>query len=69
MDSPIGVGFSQGNIVVNNETDVANHFMGFVSMNLDLLSLSPSPPSFSDLGYLVQPHVLSQNDIEGFLAK
>ncbi|CZT11459.1 related to SERINE-TYPE CARBOXYPEPTIDASE F PRECURSOR [Rhynchosporium graminicola] len=39
IDQPVGTGFSQGSILVNNETDVANHFMGFWKNFVDTFSI------------------------------
>ncbi|KAL2061428.1 hypothetical protein VTL71DRAFT_7701 [Oculimacula yallundae] len=39
IDQPVGTGFSQGNIPVNNETDVAKHFMGFWKNFVDTFSI------------------------------
>ncbi|KAG4436872.1 hypothetical protein IFR05_007635 [Cadophora sp. M221] len=39
VDQPVGTGFSQGNILVNNETDVANQFMGFWKNFVDTFSI------------------------------
>ncbi|KAH7327373.1 serine carboxypeptidase [Rhexocercosporidium sp. MPI-PUGE-AT-0058] len=39
VDQPVGTGFSQGNILVNNETEVATHFMGFWKNFVDTFSI------------------------------
>ncbi|EKD12658.1 uncharacterized protein L3040_005242 [Drepanopeziza brunnea f. sp. 'multigermtubi'] len=39
IDQPVGTGFSQGNVPVNNETDVSRHFLGFWKNFVDTFSL------------------------------
>jgi carboxypeptidase D len=39
VDQPVSTGFSPGNITINNEHDVAAHFMGFWKNSIDTFSM------------------------------
>ncbi|KAL5327826.1 hypothetical protein ACEPPN_005532 [Leptodophora sp. 'Broadleaf-Isolate-01'] len=54
IDQPVGTGFSQGNILVNNETDVANHFMGFWKNFVDTFSIQGYKIYFTGESYAGQ---------------
>ncbi|KAH9211627.1 Alpha/Beta hydrolase protein [Leptodontidium sp. 2 PMI_412] len=54
IDQPVGTGFSQGNILVNNETDVANHFMGFWKNFVDTFSIQGFKIYFTGESYAGQ---------------